>query len=243
MILKQCITTVVMGVSALSLLSACGTEATIEPRADASRQSDGIRPGATGISPMNERDLQRRAAWVEAIRGLGFDTGRVVVESPPKTSDPELAARKMTEGDAAREANHKTRAVKAYAAAVRAASDQIEPYLALGHAMNFKGKTQLAEACFRTAVEMDPNHVEAREWLARTLDIGQRRAEAIAEMEAALEVDPNHAPAHERLAIWRYYTGDPASAWSHVHASRRLGQSLPPQFIQLLTEKMPDPGV
>ncbi|MFQ5501673.1 MAG: tetratricopeptide repeat protein [Phycisphaerae bacterium] len=242
MILKRYFFPLVAGISVLSLLSACETRSQIEPRADALRQSDEIQPRAVAISPMNERDLQRQAAWTEAIRGLGFDTGRVVVKSPPQTSDPELAARKMAEGDAARETNHKTRAVKAYAAAVRAAPDQIEPYLALGHAMNFKGKTQLAEACFRTAVDMDPNHVEAREWLARTLDIGDRRAEAIAEMEAALEVDPNHAPAHERLAIWRYYTGDPASAWSHVHASRRLGQTLPPQFIRLLTDKMPDPG-
>ncbi|MFQ5411768.1 MAG: hypothetical protein ACE5EC_05705 [Phycisphaerae bacterium] len=236
MMLTRYLLLITAGVSFFSMLCACRTKGTIEPKAGADRAR------ATGINPMSERDRRRQAAWEDAIRGLRIDSGLVVVEHPPAAGDQAAARGFMDEGDAQRAVNHKTRAVKAYATAVRAAPDWIDPYLALGHAMIFKGRMDWAAACFRTAVGLESTHVEAREWLARTLDMRHQRAEAIAEMEAALAVDPNHGPAHERLAIWRYYTGELRSAWTHVHASRRLGQRLPPQFIRLLSEKMPDPG-
>jgi Flp pilus assembly protein TadD len=196
----------------------------------------------TGPSPVNERTRRSREAWAEAIRGLSFETGLVVVDEPPARSDVAAAQRFMEQSLAEQAANRRTEAVAACAAAVRAAPDLPEAHAALGRAMIMKGKTDLAIACYRTVISLRPENVEARVELAGALAREMRQEEAIAEMEAVLALDPDHGPAHERLAIWHYYGEDYAAAWAHVRAARAAGQEMPPQFITLLSGKMPEPG-
>jgi tetratricopeptide (TPR) repeat protein len=195
----------------------------------------------TGPSPVNERTRRAQAAWAEAIRGLSFETGLVVVDQPPARSDVTAARRLLEQGDIEKAANRRTPAVAACAAAVRAAPDLPEAHFALGDAMTMKGKTDLAAACFRTVIDLQPENIEARVKLAGALAREMRHDEAIAEMEAVLALDPEHGPAHERLAIWHYYGEDYAAAWAHVRAARAAGQEMPPQFITLLSGKMPEP--
>ncbi len=194
-----------------------------------------------GLNPIDEQSTQGEAAWLEAVHGLNFDTGLVVVEEPPAVGDPALARRLMDKGDAELQANHRTWAVKAFAAAVRAAPQLHEPYFVLGRAMLLKGGPKLAIPCFRTVIDMAPEHIGARVALANALAWETRREEAIAEMQAVLELDPGHGPAHERLAVWYYYVGNNAMAWQHVHAARQMDQPLAPQFIKLLESRMAEP--
>jgi tetratricopeptide (TPR) repeat protein len=227
------------GALLLVLMSACQStpESTTRP---ATTQPDGSSSPAP--SPMSERERARQQAWQEAIAGLNFDSGRVIVEEAIVADGPELYRSKMAEGREKLQINHKTPAVKAFAEAVRSAPQRIEPYMALGQAMIVKGKTDLAEACFRSALDLDPEHVEAHTELAMTLSRERHRAEAIESMRRVLDLDPDNGFAHERLAIWHYYDGDFASAWEHVDAARQLGHPMPPQFINLLSEKMADPA-
>jgi Flp pilus assembly protein TadD len=203
----------------------------------AASQPDGASSPAP--DPRSDRDRARERQWQEAIAGVSFDTGRVIVERPLDANEYQAS---MDEGRAKLEINHKTPAVKAFVEAVRAAPDRVEPYIALGHAMIVKGKIDLAEASYRTALDLEPEHVNARTALAMTLSREGHRDEAIETMNEVLEIDSANGFAHERLAIWHYYEGDFATAWEHVHAARRLDHPMPPQFINLLDGKMPDPA-
>jgi len=197
---------------------------------------------AAGVSPVSERDARRQAEWARAVDGLDFDSGVVVVQSPPGRSDVASARQLMQRGETELQVNHKIPAVEAFADAVKAAPDMIEPYMGLGRAMILKGKTDLAAVSYRTVIQLQPNHVEARVELANCLARELRHEEAIAEMQQVLVLDPTHAQAHERLAIWHYYVGDYGAAWRHVHAADDLGHVMPPQFINQLRGKMADPG-
>ncbi|MDY7108352.1 MAG: tetratricopeptide repeat protein [Planctomycetota bacterium] len=218
------------------LVTGCQTAA---PASDASAAG----PAGTGPSPVNERSERERAEWEAAIAGLGFDTGRVVVDAPPSRSDEARAARLMEAGDTELASNHRTQAVAAYAAAVRAAPDLPEAHIALGEAMIAKGKTDLALACYRTALDLRPDDTETRFALAETLAREMRFEEAIDEMEAVVAAVPGHGRAHERLAIWQYYGEDYGAAWRHVRAARAAGHEMPPQFITLLSGKMAESDV
>jgi len=234
----------ISGLSAGALLIVMLTSCETTPPAESQLAANRSAPDRTeiGPSPVNERSRRSQAAWAAAIEGLSFETGLVVVQQPPTTSDMAAARRLMEQGDAEQEINLRTRAVAAYAAAVRAAPDLPEAYAALGEAMIAKGKTDLAIACYRTVIDLRPENIEARVELANALAREMRYEEATTEMEAALVLDPDHGPAHERLAIWSYYDEDYATAWAHVRAARAAGHEMPPQFITLLSGKMPEPA-
>jgi tetratricopeptide (TPR) repeat protein len=234
----------ISGFSAGLLLIVMLTSCQTTPPAEGSLAADRSATDETeiGISPVNERSRRSQAAWAAAIEGLNFETGRVVVEQPPAAGDVAEARRFLEQGEQEYAANRRTETVAACAAAVRAAPDLPEAYAALGQAMIAKGKTDLAIACYRTVIDLQPENIEARVELANALAREMRYEEATTEMEAVLGLDPAHGPAHERLAIWSYYDEDYATAWAHVRAARAAGHEMPPQFITLLSRKMAEPG-
>jgi tetratricopeptide (TPR) repeat protein len=237
-----------LGVSALLVvpLTACQKEET--PAANA---GEATAPQATpvaeqtgdiGPSPVNEKTLREEAEWAEAVDGLDFSTGTVVLRHPPANSDAQTARTRIADGDTEMVMNHRIPAVKAYADAVRAAPDMPEAHMKLGEAMIAKGKTDLALACFRTVLELDPDHAPAQFELAMTYGRDGQFEQAITEMERVLELQPDNGAAHERIAMWRYYSNDYAGAWAQVHEAEAIGHKMPPQFLDLLGSKMPDPG-
>jgi tetratricopeptide (TPR) repeat protein len=237
----------------LASLAACGesgngSSADAKPDETTSAKSAAVPAARTAdptdsaeTNPMSERERERLEAWNEAVAGLSFETGRVVVEQPPAEDDVALAEAKIAEGLEIMPTNHRTETVAAFAAAVRAAPGMVEPYMLLGRAMTGKGRTEMAIACYRTVLDKDPVQIEAHYELALALSRIMRQDEAIMQMNALLELDPNYGKAHERLAIWHYQAGDYDRAWEHVHAARAIDHELPPQFIELLVQQSPDP--
>lgn len=197
---------------------------------------------AAGPSPVNQRELDRQAAWTEAIAGLDFSTGLVVVENPPAAVNSARASEMMTQGDEAMNSNHRVQAVKAYADAVRADPGMPEAYYGLGQAMIGRGKIDLAIACFRTVTEMQPRNTDALFELAMALSRDSRDREAMATLNKLIELDPNNGRAHERLAIWNFAINEYEAAWKHVHSAQAAGYGVPPQFIERLGEMMADPS-
>jgi tetratricopeptide (TPR) repeat protein len=226
----------------LPVLVACQTTSeTAETTSAATTEGvEAATPAPT--SPMNEKSRERAAEWADAVRGLEFDTGRVVVDPALASRDPGRAAELIRDGDVALDGNRRTGAVRSYARAILADPTDPAAYRRLGGAMNMKGKTDLAIASYRTALDLDPDHVPTRVRLAETHARERQRDEAMAEMESVLARDPDHGLAHKRLATWRYYEGDLAAAWTHVHAAEAAGQPVPPQLVVLLEERMADPG-
>jgi Flp pilus assembly protein TadD len=189
--------------------------------------------------PRNPRSEMKEAQFQEAIRGLDFETGIVVVVEPLPGEDPQ---QHLAEGLDKLEHNRLTGALTAIVKGVRADPASADGYNTLGLSLQAKGKMDHALAAYRTALALEPDFADAQYNLAAALSRMGRRAEAIAEMSRLLELDPANAEAHERLAIWSYYEGDYDAAWQHTHAARDLGGDVPPQFLALLESEMPDPG-
>lgn len=194
-----------------------------------------------GARPEDSRTAIKEARFREAVKGLDFDTGLVVVVEGTG-EDPGLCREYRQQGLERLASNRLTGALTMLAKAVRTNPQYAEGYESLGRALHAKGKGEYAVAAFRTALTLDPDFVDAQYDLATGLAQLGRRSEAIPEMLRVLELDPTLAKAHERLAIWYYYEDDPDAAWRHVQAARDLGLEPPPQFIALLEAQLPDPG-
>jgi tetratricopeptide (TPR) repeat protein len=227
----------------LLLLVACESQTQVagDPAVSETPTLATADPVVEGASPISERDRKRQREFREAIRGLHFEDGVLRVDALGR-ADAQQARAYVEEGRSYMATNQRTPSIRAMALAVRSDPGDPDLYMLLGDAFITKGKTEMAAASYRTASEMDPALVEPRVRLASTLARDQHLADAIETMNGVLELDPAHAFAHERLAIWNYYTGEYATAWTHVHASRRLGSDVPPQFEALLQKQMPDPA-
>ena len=195
-----------------------------------------------GAMPEDPRQKIKEAEYQEAIQGLDFEAGLVIVTSPLVEEHPGEALEYQDRGLAALSSNRFTGAIRELSRAVRTDPTRAELHLSLGRALTAKGKSEHALAAFRTALAIEPDSIDARFNLAMSLGRLGREPEAIEQMTGVLELDPGHTAAHERLAIWNYYTGDYPAAWRHVHDARDLGYQVPPQFLALLEGRMPEPG-
>jgi tetratricopeptide (TPR) repeat protein len=188
--------------------------------------------------PADEGD-PRAIRWQNAIRGLSFDTGRIVVES--SGDDRAAAERHFAEAQAFMLRNDYVGAVGALRDTLAAWFDFPEAQRTLGDALRGRGRTAWAIASYRTYLDTHPDDADTRFIVSMELWGADQQADACTEMANVLAIDPTRAEAHERLAIWNYYMGDYAAAWEHVHGTRALGRDVPPQFIPLLEQNMPDP--
>ena len=224
-------------------LSACKSET---PKQSALRPAqDDVRlaPTRTAAAVTSPEDY-RRGRLREAMRGLGYDTGRVVVDEQFAATIAErgdrLAARAaFNRGESLLAENDFIGAVAALTRAVVITPDQPAFYAALGWALVGKGLDTEAEATFRTGLDLEPDSVALRFRLADVLQRQGRLDDARNAFERVLELDPTHGDAHGRLAVLRYYAGDTVAAWSHVGAAAAAGYPVPPQLFSLLNGEIP----
>lgn len=193
------------------------------------------------IGPETEDYGDKGKRFAAAIEGLTFEGGFVQVKANGR-NNPNLAMRRFDDANALLNINRLFEAIRAYRVAIQTAPELAIPYYGLGRAMHGRGKTDLAIACFNTAIRQDPNLLEARFELAMALQMNMQLEEAIEEMTVLVSLEPDNALAHERLAIWHRYAGNYGQAWEHVHKAQALGHTMPGQFIALLQQDMPDPG-
>jgi tetratricopeptide (TPR) repeat protein len=197
----------------------------------------------TGVAgPMNDKERLQAEQWAKATDGLDFETadGRVDVE-PFFPRDEAAAARHVARADELLATNRVMDAMEQYGLAARQDPELADAYVGLGSMLQRKGKPDHAVAAYRTAIDRDDRHLEARYQLAMALWTLTRQDEAITEMNALLALDEAFAKAHERLAVWNYYVADYPAAWRHLHRAEELGQAVPPQLVTLLQGQMTDP--
>ena len=190
--------------------------------------------------PRRPLDQIQEARFLEAVSGLDFQTGLVVVVEPTG-EDRQRARVYHAQGQQKLQANRRTGALAAFTRAVRTDPDWAVAYNSLGGALQTKGKGEHALAAFRTAVSLDPRYTEAQFNLASALARLNRHTQAIEQMKRVLALDPRHGAAHERLAIWYYYQQNTAAAWRHVHSAQELGRQPPAQFLARLEGQRPQP--
>ena len=81
-----------------------------------------------------------------------------------------------------------------------------------------------ASQLYREMVERRPDDLQAREKLARTLALTDRREEAIDAWQAVLRIDPQHETAHRALARHFGQAGDLAASVRHRAEALRWGR-------------------
>jgi Flp pilus assembly protein TadD len=217
-------------------------EAAPEPAEAAPAAAEGV-----DLSPPTDGKSFKAQRMANAIRGLTYDSGRVVVDA--KNADPLPDAEAFANADEAYQRglyylfdrNDRVAAIGALTRSVIMAPDNPEHLSALGQALLRKGKRDEAVAAFRTALDLAPDHFETSRQMAFAMQMGGDYAAARDAWLRVLELDPDHGEAHGRMAVLLYYLEDYAGAWDHVTRARDLGYGLPPHFLPLLREKMPEP--
>ena len=162
------------------------------------------------LSPPTDGKSFKAQRMANAIRGLAYDTGRVVVD--PNNSDPLPEAEAFATADEAYrrglhylfEKNDRVAAIGALTRSVIMAPDNPEHLSVLGQALLRKGKRDEAVAAFRTALDLVPDHFETSRQLAFAMQMGGDYAAARDAWLRVLELDPGHGEAHGRLAVLHY---------------------------------------
>ena len=193
-----------------------------------------------GIKPPPSPENIKEERFHQAIEGLDFETGFVVVDPISQQPNTRLASQHHAEGVEAYNQNRIIDAITLQNKAVRTDPNLTAAYNSLGRALLGEGEGKLATAAFRTALALDEQYIDARFNLSYAVAGLGDQAEAIQLMNGVVQAQPNNAEAHERLAIWHYYLGEYETAWSHVHRAQNLGHAMPPQFIVLLQKQAPE---
>ncbi len=193
----------------------------------------------TGIKPPQSPENAKEARFHQAIEGLDFETGFVVVDAIGRQANRRLALKHYAEGVQAYDQNRIIDAITLQNKAVRTDPDLAVAYNGLGRALLGEGEGKLAAAAYRTALALDELYTEARFNLSYAVAGIGDQAEAIELMNGVIKAQPDNIEAHERLAIWNYYVGEFETAWSHVHQAQNLGHNMPPQFLALLEKQSP----
>ena len=119
---------------------------------------------------------------------------------------------------------------------------------------NYKAQYNLAEGLdsqdrieeaiphYREAIRIEPKLAEAHSNLALDLSSMGDEDGAIRELREAVRLRPDFAAAHNNLAVRLFLKGQYAQAWSEVHLTQACGVEPAPDFIDALSQKMPDPG-
>jgi len=192
-------------------------------------------------SPANPIEQYKQKIVREAMEGLRYDSGRVEIDLQHPRNLENIgnlhAARAAYDQGQFDLDNHNNilGAIRNFTDAVIIAPNEPTLYIALGEALSYKGRNKPAEAAFRTALDLNPNMIDAMQDLANLLNSVGRENEAIAEWNAVLKLDPNNAEAHGRLALAYYYQNDYAQSQNHLRRADQLGyDGIPPQFRPLL---------
>ena len=234
-------TTLVGGAICMSaaLVGCANFNASVEGEARADDSS------AAAVSPI---ESYKQKVVRDAMAGLTYDSGRVEIDREnPRTlvgiGDADAAHTKYEEG-LFELGNHNNflGAIRAFSDAVIMMPGEADYYVGLGKALDYKGKPRQAEAAYRSALDLKPDHHEGLERLAHNLYAHGKYDDAINTWQKLVERDPNNAEAHGRLALAYYYAGRYAESWRHTHRAEELGYALPSQFRPLLTQHMSDPA-
>lgn len=228
----------------VGLLAGCqSTSITSVDKRTADPNVEDVPQTATAdASPANPIEQYKQKVLRQAMQGLRYDTGRVRID-PDHPRDIEgignieAARAKYREGELdLANYNNFLGAIRNFSDAVIIRPDEPSFYLGLGQSLDYKGRAKQAEAAYRTALDLDPELVEAHAFLAANLYAAGEFQSAIDEWNLVVGLDPNNGEAHGRLALAYYYQRNYTLSQKHLKEADRLGyDGIPPQFRPLLT--------
>lgn len=200
-------------------------------------------PKAEAQTTLGPSETHRSSRLEQALAGLAFEGGRVRAVSPRAESGviQRTAASRtlLQEGDDQLLAGRRIVALERFADAVLAAPELPEAYSRLGLALRVLGRVDEALAAYATALDLDPERLDALAGRARVLELRARFPEATLAWHDVLAHHPEHGRAHARLAVDWMLAGDAEAARQHLAVADRLGAAVPSQLRPLLATGQP----
>lgn len=195
--------------------------------------------GSASANPVeNYKDQRMR----EAMRGLDYSSGRVVLTREAATiasrGTTAEAAKLDREADQLFDKNDFPVTIAAYTKAVIVDPTRAETYLGLSQALLGKGKESEAQAALRTALDLEPNNLQAHVLLARTIDRKGVSEPTIDAWNEVLAIDAKHGEAHARIAIATYYQGDAVGSLRHIESAEKNGGEVPAHFKSMVVAEV-----
>ena len=120
--------------------------------------------------------------------------------------------------------------------------DESVAHMNLAVKLDGEGKAEEAAREYREAIRLRPNFAEAHSNFGVLLKDRGDFDGAIREYRTAIRLKPDLTQAHNNLAIALFFKGEFAEAWKEVYACRKLGLEPVADFVQALSQQMPDPG-
>ena len=111
----------------------------------------------------------------------------------------------------------------------------------LGSIAALGGRRTEALRWFRRALEQEPERAGTHDSIAQVLAANRQFTEAIRHFRTAVAAEPFRGDYRLGLAATLASTGDFEGAWEVAHEGRRLGVELPPDFLGMLRQAMPEP--
>lgn len=112
----------------------------------------------------------------------------------------------------------------------------------LGSIAALGGRRTEALRWFRRALEQEPERAGTHDSIAQVLAANRQFTEAIRHFRIAVAKEPFRADYRLGLAATLASTGDFEGAWEVAHDGQRLGIDLPPDFLGMLRQAMPEPA-
>ena len=111
----------------------------------------------------------------------------------------------------------------------------------LGSITALGGRRTEALRWFRRALDQEPERAGTHDSIAQVLAASRQFGEAIRHFRIAVAKEPFRGDFRLGLAATLASTGDFGGAWEVAHEGRRLGVELPPNFLGMLRQAMPEP--
>ena len=198
--------------------------------------------------PLLERALSVRPSFAEAhvneaaaLDAMGRDTEALSHALAAVSIDPASVDGHRSAGLLLTRAGHPQDAIPHLVEASRLDPARIETQNDLGMALVAAGRTEEGIAHYRMALAARADYPEALNNLGGALILLGRLDEADANIRRALALVPNYGKAHSNLAAVRFMAGRDAEAWDEIRRARAGGFDPPPQLVDALRSRTPEP--
>ncbi len=195
--------------------------------------------GSAGPEIDNPKEKLDEERYAQAVRGLSFKNGMVVVAMSNQVFNRRDAVRATAIADQDLQKNNTWfQAAGLFRDAILLDPSYAPPYEGLSRSLMLEGKIEPCEAALRTAVKLDPNFDTARFELGTVL---QMKGDDLGCMETWKDLakrNPDYPEIMSRLAIMSYYAHDYVTAENYLAEADKRHQDVPSQFRPLLKEAM-----
>jgi protein O-mannosyl-transferase len=187
-------------------------------------------------------DAAARVIVADAYQQKGMDDEAIEQYRKAMQIDTRLTDARLNLGVLLAKHGLSDEAIQEFQELLRQKPDIAKGHYNLGLLLLQKGDLQKAESHFREAIRLDPTP-QSYYNLGVALQNSGRNKEAIELYQQAVKLKPDYVEAHENLAIAYYADERYANAWREVQISRSYGGKPNTNFLQALSEKMPEPGL